>query len=297
MSYLDPKADVTFKRVFGDPDHKERCISLLNALLPLGGGREVVDIEFLDPGIQPLINGMRYSFADLRCRDNHDRQFIVEMQMEWQTDFTTRILFNASKAFVSQFEAGVRRFEGMEPVYSLNFINDVYDRDPANADKYYHHYAIYDLDNPELKIEGMEFLMVELPKFKPGAEGTNHERDRWLRFLTEIKNKDEVVPEDLATEEPTREAVECLKRAAYTKEQLLGYDKYWDNLFFVQALTHGKYKDGHTDGKAEGRAEGLAEGEAKALLETARRMKARGVPLKTIAAYTGLAQKEVKKLP
>ena len=31
--YLDPKADVTFKKVFGE--HKNLVISLLNALLPL----------------------------------------------------------------------------------------------------------------------------------------------------------------------------------------------------------------------------------------------------------------------
>jgi hypothetical protein len=31
--YLDPKADVTFKKVFGE--HKNLVISLLNALLPM----------------------------------------------------------------------------------------------------------------------------------------------------------------------------------------------------------------------------------------------------------------------
>ena len=35
--YLDPKADVTFKKVFGE--HKNLVISLLNALLPLDPGK------------------------------------------------------------------------------------------------------------------------------------------------------------------------------------------------------------------------------------------------------------------
>ena len=34
--YLDPKADVTFKKVFGE--HTNLVISLLNALLPLEDG-------------------------------------------------------------------------------------------------------------------------------------------------------------------------------------------------------------------------------------------------------------------
>ena len=37
--YLDPKADLTFKKVFGE--HKDLVISLLNAFLPLEQGRQV----------------------------------------------------------------------------------------------------------------------------------------------------------------------------------------------------------------------------------------------------------------
>lgn len=43
--YLDPKADVTFKKVFGE--HKNLVISLLNALLPLEDGKKVESIEYL----------------------------------------------------------------------------------------------------------------------------------------------------------------------------------------------------------------------------------------------------------
>lgn len=37
MRYLDPKADLTFKKIFGE--HKDLLISLLNALLPLADER------------------------------------------------------------------------------------------------------------------------------------------------------------------------------------------------------------------------------------------------------------------
>ena len=41
--YLDPKADLTFKKVFAE--HKELMISFLNALLPLQQGKEIVSME------------------------------------------------------------------------------------------------------------------------------------------------------------------------------------------------------------------------------------------------------------
>ena len=43
--YLDPKADLTFKLVFGE--HPDLVISLLNALLPLKEGEEIEEIAYL----------------------------------------------------------------------------------------------------------------------------------------------------------------------------------------------------------------------------------------------------------
>ena len=43
--YLDPKADVTFKKVFGE--HKNLVISLLNALLPLDEGKQIEALEIV----------------------------------------------------------------------------------------------------------------------------------------------------------------------------------------------------------------------------------------------------------
>ena len=45
--YLDPKADLTFKKVFGE--HKNLMISFLNALLPLDEGKQMESIEYLPP--------------------------------------------------------------------------------------------------------------------------------------------------------------------------------------------------------------------------------------------------------
>lgn len=44
MRYLDPKADLTFKHVFGE--HPDLVISLLNALLPLNPRHEIREIEY-----------------------------------------------------------------------------------------------------------------------------------------------------------------------------------------------------------------------------------------------------------
>ena len=49
--YLDPKADLTFKKVFGE--HPDLVISLLNALLPLKKNEEIESVEYLTPEMVP----------------------------------------------------------------------------------------------------------------------------------------------------------------------------------------------------------------------------------------------------
>ncbi len=43
MKYLDPKADLTFKKVFGE--HPNLVKSFLNALLPLEKDQQIEEIE------------------------------------------------------------------------------------------------------------------------------------------------------------------------------------------------------------------------------------------------------------
>ena len=51
MRYLDPKADLTFKKIFGE--HKDLLISLLNALLPLADDEQIESVEYLSPELVP----------------------------------------------------------------------------------------------------------------------------------------------------------------------------------------------------------------------------------------------------
>ena len=72
MKYLDPKADLTFKRVFGE--HPDLVMSLLNALLPISVGQEITDIEYLPAEIVPDNPLRKNSIEDVRCKDKFGRQ-------------------------------------------------------------------------------------------------------------------------------------------------------------------------------------------------------------------------------
>ena len=63
MRYLDPKADLTFKKVFGE--HKDLLISLLNALLPFESADEAVTEEEYLPAEMVPDNPLRK--MDILC--------------------------------------------------------------------------------------------------------------------------------------------------------------------------------------------------------------------------------------
>ena len=253
MKYLNPKADLTFKRVFGE--HPDLVMSLLNALLPLKNGEEITEIEYLTSEMVPENPLRKYSIVDVRCKDKKGRQFLVEMQMLWSPEFYQRVLFNASKAYVRQLDKG-ETYELLQPIYSLNLVNDIFE---PELEGYYHHYELVHVEHSDKVIDGLQLIFVELPKFTPHNYAEKKMQVLWLRYLTEINENTRKVPEELLSNPEISKALNELEESAFTEEQLAGYEHFWDGISVEKTI----YNSAIRKGLAEGKAEGLAEGEAK----------------------------------
>ncbi|WP_292266257.1 Rpn family recombination-promoting nuclease/putative transposase [Butyricimonas sp.] len=294
MRYLDPKADLTFKRVFGE--HPDLAVSLLNALLPLEAGEEIMAVEYLPAELVPETPLRKNSIVDVRCRDVQGRQFIVEMQMVWSPEFRQRVLFNASKAYVRQIDSG-EDYHLLQPVYSLNLVNEVFEPDLAD---YYHYYRLVHVEHSDRVIDGLHLVFVELPKFTAHSYSERKMQVLWLRYLTEINDKVQGVPVELLTDPTVKKAVEVLEESSFTPAQLLGYEKFWDAISRERTLYNsGERKgreEGFQEGMEKGMEKGLAEGEKKKAFEVARRLKSMGLLLGTIVDATGLSEWEVAEI-
>ncbi|MDR1180562.1 MAG: Rpn family recombination-promoting nuclease/putative transposase [Bacteroidales bacterium] len=183
--YLDPKNDLIFKKIFGE--HDDLLISFLNAIMPLSPGQQIETIQYLTPEQVPDRPFGKNTIVDVRCIDNFKRQFIVEMQMFWSEIFNNRLVFNTTKAYIRQIERG-DDFNLLQTVYGLGILNDVFDK---RTDEFYHHYQSINRYDTEDVIEGLEFVLVELPKFKPEKWKERKLSALWLRFLREINEKNQ----------------------------------------------------------------------------------------------------------
>lgn len=286
MKFLDPKNDVVFKKIFGQ--HPNILRSFLNSMLPLAEGQEIVELEYLSPELVPETFLEKFTSVDVRCKDNYGRQFLVEMQMNWTTAFKQLVLFNASKAYVTQTEKGFK-YSSLKPVYALNLINQNYLPD---SPEYYHHYAVVHTKDSNERLEGLEFVFVELEKFK-----TQNIRDKrlqvlWLRFLTEINEQSQSISQELLDNPEIQRAVDFVYEASLTKEEKAMYDKNWDRISSERTILSETFSAGVERGLHQGREEGILLEKHKIALAA----KQSGMSSKAIAAITGLGEDEIERL-
>ncbi|MDD3685229.1 MAG: Rpn family recombination-promoting nuclease/putative transposase [Bacteroidales bacterium] len=294
MRYLDPKNDLTFERIFGE--HPHLCMSLLNSLLPLDEGQEIVKLSYQTAELLPEIPILKNSLVDVRCTDNRGRQFIVEMQMFWSESFKSRVVFNASKAYVKQLDSA-KEYKMLQPVYALSLVNENFEND---LEEHYHHYRIVNVHNIEKRIEGLEFVFIELPKFKSKNITEKKLQVLWLRFLTEIHENTTEIPQEFYEEALTKEALQYLENSSYTKDQLMQYDKYWDTVrtersAYLDAEEKGR-KEGIEKGIEKGRKEGRKEGITETMQKVAANALKKGMSIDDIIELTGLSKEEILKL-
>jgi len=223
--YLDPKNDLTFRRIFGEHPHIIK--SFLNAVLPLDPEQYIESVEYLQPELIPELPSLKRSVVDVHCTDNRGRYFIVEMQMYWTSAFKQRMLFNTGKAYVKQLQGG-GKYRELKPVYGLSLVDDIFHTSKELENTYYHHYRFVHTEHNDEHIEGLELIFLELPKFKAKSFTEKKIMQLWLRFLTEIDENTQEISEELLEVEEIAEALEYVSSASFTEKELLYYEKYWD---------------------------------------------------------------------
>lgn len=296
--YLDPKADVVFKKIFAQ--HPDLLKSFLNAVLPLPKDGLIVSLEYLPSEQVPVIPAFKSTVVDVRCTDQQKRVFIVEMQVQWTTGFMQRMLFNASKAYVKQLVKG-EEYHLLRPVYGLGLLNTEFD---ANENDWYHHYKIVNTKNPIAEIKDLQLVFVELPKFKAQNYHEKRLQVLWLRFLSEMDSKTNSVPAEWLEVPEIRQAVELTEEAAYTPDELAAYDKYWDAVSIEKTLLSEARSEGRSEGRQEGitigleKGEliGLEKGELKAKQALARKWLAKKISPHEVAELTELPLAEIMRL-
>jgi predicted transposase/invertase (TIGR01784 family) len=244
--YLNPKVDLAFKRVFGE--HIDLLSSFLNALLPLPEDAPIVSLEYLPTEHVPELPGLfKNSVVDVKCKDTKGRIFVVEIQMIWSASFEQRIIFSDSQAFVKQLYAG-QTYHYPLPAYALVLTTSTFDNETHD---FYHHYKHIAIENNNEALSSLEFVIIELSKFKPTTQVDKLMRIKWLRFMSEVTEQGETLGAEYSRDEEIQTALRILETSAFTEGELEAYHSSMDKMRIEPAL--------YADAKAEGRANHLVD--------------------------------------
>ncbi len=276
--YLDPKADVVFKKIFGQHPHLLR--SFLNAVLPLPEGTWIESLEYLSSEQTPEIPVFKTTVVDVKCKDQMGRIFIVEMQIQWTDAFKQRLLFGASTAYVRQLKHG-EDYNLLKPIYGLGLLASVFDKETP---QWYHHYKLVNIGQPEREIKHLQLVFIELPKFKPASFQEKKLQALWLSFMSELNDETQTIPEEWLNEPEIAEAVQLSQQSAYTKLELLAYDKYWDAVSTEKTLLSGTFQ------------EGVQQGSHKEKVRITQKLLLSGMKKTEIMAITGLSLEDLDRV-
>ena len=289
MIFLDPTSDIAFKKIFGSTAHKNILIDFLNAVLERAPGEKIVDVIFNDPYNTPETLLSKLSIVDVRCTDEKKNQYIVEVQVEKQSDYAARAQYYSSLALSRQL-AKTEKYAQLVPVIFIGIINF----NLFSTQNYVSHHLILDTTTHEHALKHLEFHFIELDKFNKNLEELVHILDKWIYFL---KNADSLrtIPENFKQYQPLHEAFSLLEQGNWSKKELDEYDAYIDSIRSAESILDTARNEGLLKGKIEGKIEGKLEGEKTKALAIAKNL-LDVLDIQTIALKTGLSKEEIETL-
>jgi predicted transposase/invertase (TIGR01784 family) len=277
---IDPLTDFGFKKIFANPNHKDITIFLLNSLLDLEKPIREIEFQNLEDSADSLeVRGVIY---DILCRDENNREFIVELQRAKQEFFGDRSLFYVCRHLNSQIkksrlpENRRKRFE-LLPIYFLGILNF----NTFEGEKYIRKGSVRDDDCNKLS-DGINLTFVELPKFN--VENPKTDREKILYFL---KNSEDL--NENSFNDPIFE--EILDIANY-------YNLSDSEQLVVDTILNRRLAeiDAIETAKKDFLEQGIEEGKKRRNIEIAKNLLENGVDISIIKLSTGLEIEEIENL-
>lgn len=279
--FLDPQNDAAFKKVFASPENKDLLISFLNGLLRRQDEELIKNVEHLNIEMIPHTDGTKRSALDIRCTDQRNFQYIVEIQKKSQTSFLQRAQHYVAGIYGRQAIEG-QDYLILRPVILLSILNH---KIFPNNIPYLSYHNTRELTSGECFLKDMAYVFVELPKFEKSESDLKTLEDYWIDFLKTAPEHDEV-PEDVP--EVIQKAYHVLERFHWTNLEIEAYEQA------VRAELDER--DAFATAIDKGRKEGEEKGRKEEKYEIARNLLGKSVPPDLIQEVTGLTPEEIRNL-
>ncbi len=223
--FADPKTDIIFKKIFGQPAHKDLLIDLLNALLELDPAHRIVDLDYLSLEQLPPRKDLKLSILDVKCLDAQGTRYVVEMQVIEVEGFQKRVVYNACKAYSTQLGVG-QDYLKLNDVVAVTICDFVLwdQRTEAGAQRVpmLSQWQMTEAHSGQPGLPEVRYAFLELPKYAAGRKPLTVV-DKWAHFFRSAPSLLRV-PEELS-EGPWARALEVARVANLSSEEWTEYER------------------------------------------------------------------------
>jgi predicted transposase/invertase (TIGR01784 family) len=284
--FLDPKNDVSFKKIFGSEKNKDILIHFINDILELEGSDKIKQVEFLSPIQDPEIASKKQSIVDVLCSDENGVQIIVEMQVAPTKGFEKRAQYYASKAYSRQLNSGQEddgKYYNLKEVVFIAIADCVIFQDKKG---YKSDHIILDKKTYEHDLQDFSFTFIELPKFKKdNIDDLKNIVEKWIYFFKNAKSTSEedlkrIIGSDLVIEK----AYDALNQFNWSESELIAYEEEVKRIRDNIAIMDYQFD------------KGMEKGIEKGIEQTAINMLRQNLDQSLISSVTGLSKDEILQL-
>jgi len=170
---IDPKIDYVFKWMFGKETHTTLLLSLVNAVLQPPPGQQIISLTILNPFNDKESLDDKLSILDILARDEHGRQYNIEMQMR---TLLPRLVYYLARVHADQLGTS-DDYSLLRKTITICFLNTIVF--PLVPD-FHMNFELRSDRHPELTFaDHLSIHLVELPKFRKSETELVDPLDLW----------------------------------------------------------------------------------------------------------------------
>lgn len=218
MCRLNPKVDFAFKKLFGSEENKDILIAFINSIL--SEEQQVKDIILKNPYNIVNYKKDKMSILDIKAVDEKGIWYDIEMQLSEQIFYEKRAFYYWAKVYSDQLEGGYN-YDKLRKTISINIL----DFDYVDEEDFHNVYKVFNEKSKKELSSVFEMHFIELNKFKKDYSEIKTALDRWIIFLNRAYELEkDKIPEELASDEAVKKAVEKLDVMYLDKEEREMYE-------------------------------------------------------------------------
>ena len=268
--FADPTDNFSFKKLFATPGDALFLKSLLNHVLILDKGEEIIGVEVKPESLNRESPDEIGSAVDVLCETNGHRMIAVEMQNRYESYFLARSQAYMAKLIAGQVQVGQGKIyhKKMLDTYIVCIGNqDIFHKDDKLAGDGDHRYEKTVV--PMIKEFGvvvpsnkMNWKFYELNRFKKYMKDhpvtvQSPLKEQWLKFFIECQDQKEI-PEEV--DRVIRKAYELMNMEKWTEAERILYWKSQANRESAEAALEEQRAEGLKEGRKEGEKLGMEKG-------------------------------------